>query len=74
MNAQTKESQDQLTPQSAIELLKEGNKRFVNNKITDRDLLLQVNQTSGGQFPRVDWSSAGCSDCCSRCSNWLESL
>ncbi len=47
----TKESQDKITPQQALEFLKEGNLRFNNNLKTDRNLLRQVNQTSEGQFP-----------------------
>mgnify|MGYP007030163460 CR=1 FL=1 len=41
----TKESQDKITPQKALEFLKEGNLRFINNLKTDRNLLKQVNQT-----------------------------
>ena len=51
MWAHTKESQDKITPQKALEFLKEGNLRFVNNLKTDRNLLKQVNQTSERQFP-----------------------
>lgn len=40
-----------LTPAQAIQLLKEGNKRFVNNLKVNRDLLEQVNETSAGQYP-----------------------
>lgn len=47
----TKEAQQQLTPADAINLLKEGNKRFVNNLKLNRDLLQQVNETSDGQYP-----------------------
>lgn len=47
----TKESQDKVTPQKALELLKEGNLRFINNLKADRNLLIQANQTSEGQFP-----------------------
>lgn len=47
----TKESQDKVTPQKALELLKEGNLRFINNLKADRNLLIQANQTSDGQFP-----------------------
>ena len=47
----TKESQDKITPQKALEFLKEGNLRFINNLKTDRNFLKQVNQTSEGQFP-----------------------
>ncbi len=35
----------------AIELLKEGNKRFVNNLKINRNLLEQANETSDGQHP-----------------------
>ena len=47
----TKESQEKITPLKALEFLKEGNKRFLNNLKLDRNLLKQVNQTSDGQFP-----------------------
>lgn len=47
----TKESQDKISPLQALEYLKEGNKRFLNNLKIDRNLLKQVNQTSDGQFP-----------------------
>jgi carbonic anhydrase len=47
----TKESQDKITPSQALEFLKEGNKRFLNNLKLDRNLLKQVNQTSEGQYP-----------------------
>ena len=51
MKAHTKETQDILTPEHALEILKEGNERFVNNIKAHRDLLEQVNVTSSGQFP-----------------------
>jgi len=51
MNAQTKDTQAALNPSSAINLLKEGNKRFVENKKADRNLLTQVKQTTSGQYP-----------------------
>jgi len=51
MNAQTKETQLALNHDQIVELLKDGNARFVNNKKSDRNLNLQVEQTSGGQFP-----------------------
>lgn len=47
----TKESQDKITPEKALALLKEGNKRFLNNLKVDRNLLKQVNLTSEGQYP-----------------------
>lgn len=51
MKAHTKETQNILTPEHALEILKEGNERFVNNIKAHRDLLEQVNVTSSGQFP-----------------------
>ncbi|GAA4275029.1 carbonic anhydrase family protein [Aquimarina gracilis] len=51
MKALTKETQAAITPQKAVELLKEGNERFVNNKKAGRDLLEQVSDTKSGQFP-----------------------
>ena len=51
MHTQTKETQKQLTPSKSLAILKEGNKRFVQNLKADRDLLKQVNETAGGQFP-----------------------
>ena len=40
-----------ITPAQAKELLKEGNKRFVNNLKINRNLLQQANDTSDGQHP-----------------------
>ena len=51
MRKYTKETLDRLTPELALDILKEGNKRFVNNIKTHRNLLQQVNETSSGQFP-----------------------
>jgi len=51
MRPHTKETQDNLTPELALDILKEGNERFVNNIKTHRNLLQQVNETSAGQFP-----------------------
>ncbi len=51
MRTYTKETQDELTPELALNLLKEGNERFVNNIMAHRNLLQQVNETSAGQFP-----------------------
>lgn len=51
MVTQNKETQSQLTPGSALELLKEGNKRFKANSEIERDLLNQVSKTSAGQYP-----------------------
>jgi carbonic anhydrase len=46
-----KELQNSITPLKAIDLLKEGNSRFVNNLKINRNLLQQANETSDGQNP-----------------------
>jgi carbonic anhydrase len=51
MRTLTKEMQAELTPSKAINLLKEGNVRFVNNLKMNRNLLQQMNDTSSGQYP-----------------------
>lgn len=51
MMTQTKESQMSLDPNGAITLLKEGNTRFVNQKMANRDLIQQVKETTSGQYP-----------------------
>lgn len=51
MRTHTKETQNGLTPALALDILKEGNLRFVNNIKAHRNLLEQVNETSSGQFP-----------------------
>lgn len=51
MKTQTIETQQQLTPQGALELLKEGNARFCGNVKAQRDLMRQVSETSDGQWP-----------------------
>ena len=51
MKTLTKELQAAIPPGLAIELLKDGNKRFVNNLKFNRNLLQQANETSDGQHP-----------------------
>ncbi|MES2568130.1 MAG: carbonic anhydrase family protein [Bacteroidota bacterium] len=51
MKTLTKEMQAAITPALALDLLKEGNKRFVNNLKINRNLLQQANETSDGQHP-----------------------
>lgn len=51
MKAHTKETQAAITPEKALNLLKEGNARFQNNNPANRDLLDQVADTSKGQYP-----------------------
>jgi len=48
---QTKETQSTITPKMAIELLQEGNRRFLNQRPLQRKHIEQVEQTAGGQFP-----------------------
>ncbi|PZF71988.1 carbonic anhydrase family protein [Taibaiella soli] len=40
-----------ITPELALQELKEGNFRFMNNLRKNRDLLQQVNETKDGQWP-----------------------
>jgi len=51
MRVHTKDTQNGLTPKLALDILKEGNLRFVHNIKAHRNLLEQVNETSSGQFP-----------------------
>lgn len=51
MKTLTKEMQTAITPAMALDLLKEGNKRFISNLKLNRNLLQQANETSDGQHP-----------------------
>ena len=51
MKAHTLETQTTVTPDKALNFLKEGNQRFVNNLKANRDLLEQVNATRAGHWP-----------------------
>ena len=51
MKAHTFETQASITPARALEILKEGNMRFVNNLKVNRNLLQQANDTRDGQWP-----------------------
>lgn len=51
MKAHTKETQATMTPEKALQFLKEGNDRFINDLKANRNLLQQVNETRDGQFP-----------------------
>ncbi len=51
MRVHTKETQSHLTPRLALNILKEGNDRFIKNLKAQRDLLGQVNATREGQWP-----------------------
>ena len=51
MSTITKEMQEGISPDQAIEMLKEGNQRFLSKNEISRDLHSQVKATSGGQNP-----------------------
>lgn len=51
MKTFNKKLQTEITPATALELLKNGNGRFMNNLKAHRNLLEQVNQTRDGQWP-----------------------
>lgn len=51
MRTLTKEMQDNILPSQALQLLREGNHRFINNLKAHRNLLEQVNETKEGQHP-----------------------
>ncbi|MGB1040595.1 MAG: carbonic anhydrase, partial [Flavobacteriales bacterium] len=53
MKTQTKEIQDSQTPSGVLEMLKEGNKRFLANNKSPRDLNNQVKETASGQYPHA---------------------
>ena len=48
---QTKETQANITPASALQMLKDGNQRFLNKAPINRDLHEQVQGTTLGQYP-----------------------
>lgn len=51
MKAHSKETQASTTPRRALEFLREGNQRFVQNLRFNRELLQQANETRDGQWP-----------------------
>ena len=51
MGPQTRESLAEITPAKALELLKAGNRRFVEGRRKARDLSMQTVQTSDSQYP-----------------------
>ena len=48
----TAEEQRALSPDTILQRLKEGNKRFAQNNITARDHSKMVRATAGGQYPK----------------------
>ena len=51
MITQTPQSQAAMTPELALDQLKEGNNRFVSRSMSERNLIAQVEQTATGQYP-----------------------
>ena len=51
MHTQTLATRDELTPAAALQILKDGNSRFISNLKANRNLLELVNETSEGQWP-----------------------
>ena len=51
MQTMNKDLQTAMTPQDALDRLREGNQRFVNNGMVARNLLEHVEATKGGQAP-----------------------
>lgn len=49
----TAEAQRAMTPAQVLADLKEGNLRFVENRLTSRDYLAQASATASGQFPKA---------------------
>ena len=64
---QTKETQTAITPDMALQMLKDGNSRFVQGTMLRRDYRQQVAETGTGQYPFA--AVVGCID--SRASNEL---
>lgn len=50
-NTQTKESQAAVDPNMALQLLKDGNRRFLNQSTVPRSFDKQIELTSTGQYP-----------------------
>jgi carbonic anhydrase len=51
MKTHSRETQASTTPERALQFLREGNERFINNLMANRDLLQQANETRAGQWP-----------------------
>ena len=51
MHTHSNDFKKNVTPDIALQILREGNERFMKNLKTNRDLLEQVNETAEGQSP-----------------------
>lgn len=49
----TEDQQKGLTPSEALNMLREGNKRYVADQLTNFDHMAQVKKTTGGQHPKA---------------------
>jgi len=49
----TKEQQDSLSPKDVIELLQDGNARFVQGELTIRNHRAQIRKAASGQYPKA---------------------
>lgn len=58
--AMSKKAQMAMTPEQALQSLKDGNERFINGKMLNCDLMAQVRATASGQFPYA--TVLGCID------------
>ena len=58
--ALTAETQAAMTPRQVIQLLKDGNQRFLDGTPLERNFMAQVRETSEGQFPMA--AILGCID------------
>ena len=47
----TQDSQAAVSPDAAIQLLKDGNQRFISKSTLNRSFDKQIELTSGGQYP-----------------------
>ena len=56
----TAETQAELTPELVIQLLQDGNQRFLEGKALERDFMNQVRKTAEGQYPMA--AILGCID------------
>lgn len=54
------ESQAKLIPTEVVQLMKDGNQRFLDNKPLERNFMEQIKSTSGGQYPMA--TVLGCID------------
>jgi carbonic anhydrase len=60
VQATSKQTQAEMTPDRALAALEEGNERFRSGKMLQRDLMAQVGATAAGQYPFA--SVLGCID------------